>query len=358
MKYHIVAIISSVLMILSSCGESKFKIDGEIEGADGQSVMLEKSDFNGNWVVIDSARIGGNGKFSISAPEPASPEIYRLSLGQRYIYMPVDSTEHLKVKTTLEGFGTNYEVNGSPQAELLAAFDKELMSLDLSGSSSLSDFKRNVYTKYIKEGQGSILSYYVLTKIHNGKPLYDPSDFEDAKYYAAVATQFENYRPDDPHGQMVKQVSLEAMKNKNNALGKKNVIRADEIGIIDIELPDASGKTVKLSDIAGKGKKVAVVFSMMNEPESPAFNRELARIYKAHEGSFEIYQISFDAGQYEWREASANLPWINVIDPDASSSTAIRDYNVGALPAIFIYDTKGELIDRAGSINDFEKKIR
>ncbi len=48
---------------------------------------------------------------------------------------------------------------------------------------------------YIRDGQGSIVSYYVLTKTHGGKALFDPEDPSDTKYYAAVATQFQEFRP-------------------------------------------------------------------------------------------------------------------------------------------------------------------
>lgn len=357
MKIQYIAATAFFSLVLVGCGEAKFKIDGEVQGAEGKSIVLEKSDFGGTWIAIDSTRVGNSGKFSISAEAPASPEIYRLSLGDSFIYVPIDSVENLNITTTSADFGRKFSVTGSPQAELMARFEQELMTLGASDAEAMDNFKKNVYTKYIKDGKGSIVSYYVLTKYYNGKPLYDPADPSDAKYYAAVATQFDNFRPDDPHGQMVKEVSLNAMRNHNKAQGKQKVIQADELSVIDINLPDASGKNVKLSDVVGKGKPVILVFSMMNEADSPAFNRELARIYNARNGAIQIYQVSFDQGQYEWREAVSNLPWINVIDPQAMSSTSLRDYNVGSLPAVFLYNASGELTDRAASLKDLESKI-
>lgn len=357
MKFQYIAAAAVFSLALAGCGEAKFKIEGEVQGADGKSIVLEKSDFGGLWIAVDSTKIGNSGKFSISASAPASPEIYRISLGDSFIYVPVDSVENLSVTTTASDFGRKYTLTGTRQAELMTQFEQELMALGSIDSVSMANFKRDVYTKYIKDGQGSIVGYYILTKIYNNKPLYDPSDMTDVKYYAAVATQFDNYRPDDPHGQMVKNVSISAMKKRNNALGKKTLIEANEITVIDIDLPDATGKKVKLSDVVGKGKPVVLVFSMMNEAESPVFNRELARIYNAHGGNVQIYQVSFDQGQYEWREAVANLPWINVIDPQAMSSNSLLDYNVGALPAIFLYDARGELIDRPTSLKDLESKL-
>lgn len=357
MKLQYFAAAAILCGILTGCGEAKFKIDGEVTGAEGKTLILEKSDFGGIWVALDSTKIGGSGHFSISSPAPASPEIYRLSLGDRFVYLPVDSIETLTLSTTESDFGHKFSLKGSPQAELMAQFEQELLQLQSPDSTAMANFKRNVYTKYIQNGQGSILGYYVLTKIHGDRPLYDPADPQDAKYYAAVATQFDNFRPNDPHGRMVKEASLQAMRKRNSDRGLKTVIEANEISMLDIDLPDNSGKNRKLSEIVGKGKPVVVVFSMMNEAESPAFNRELARIYNSRPGNFEIYQVSFDEGVYEWRDAVANLPWINVIDPAGTSSTVVRDYNLGGLPAVFLYDATGQLVDRPATLKDLEKNL-
>lgn len=357
MKVQHIVLAAVLCFGLAACGEAKFKIEGEVKGGEGKSLVLEKSDFGGVWVAVDSTRVGNSGKFSISGAAPASPEIYRLSLGDNFIYLPVDSVEHLQVTTSLDDFGRRFTVTGTPQAEKMAAFEQELMELQNPDSAALANFKRDVYTKYIQEGEGSILGYYVLTKFYNGRPLYDPADPSDTKYYAAVATQFDHYRPDDPHGRMVKAVSLEAMRNRNSSLGKRTVIEASEIQVLEIDLPDATGKNRKLSDVVGKGKPVVVVFSMMNEPESPAFNRELARIYNNRKGAVEIYQVSFDADRYAWRQAVSNLPWINVIDPSGMSSTSAVDYNLSTLPAVFLYNSAGELTDRPATVKELESKL-
>lgn len=354
---YLAASVAVVSLSLASCGEARFKVDGEVYGAEGKSLILEKSDFGGNWVAVDSVRIGGSGRFSIKAPAPASPEVYRLSLGDRFVYFPIDSVETITLTTSNADFGTKFTLSGTPQAERMAAFEQELLALRVNDSTSRANFKRDVYTKYIRDGQGSILGYYVLTKFVDGKPLYDPADGEDAKYYAAVATQFDNYRPDDPHGRMVKEVSIAAMKARHSAQGKKTVIHANQLSVLDIDLPDEKGKNVRLSEVVGKGKPVVVIFSMMNTSDSPDFNRQLARIYQQKGGSVEFYQVSFDPGQYEWREAASNLPWITVLDPNGTASNAIIDYNLGSLPAVFLYDASGELVDRPASLLDLERKL-
>lgn len=339
----------------SSCKEKDYKIKGTIEGGADKTVVLERPDFGGRWVALDSARIAEDGRFTINYPRPSAPEVYRLALNGRYIYIPVDSTATLTVGSTVAGFGHDFSVAGSPQAEKMAQFEKELLSLDFSDNAKRDEFKRNVYTKYMKDAQGGIISYYALTKTVGDKPLYDINDVADAKYYAAVATSFEQYRPDDPHTQMLKQSSIEALKNKNTAAGRKRVVEAEEIKMIEIELPDETGKDVKLSETVGKGRRGVMIVSMMNEKESPAVNKALSEIYGSGKAVF--YMVSLDSDRYAWRDAAKNLPWVTVYDADGRNSGILQKYNIGALPAFFIFDGEGHLADRAFTIDELKEKI-
>jgi len=354
---HRILFLSLPLVILPSCSDPQFKVSGEVEGGADKSLVLEKSDFHGRWIPVDSTKVKSSGEYEIKSDAPASPEIYRLSLGGKFIYFPVDSVESITIDSPADRFGMEFTVSGSEQATNMAAFEKELMALDFTDEAKREEFKKNVYNKYLKDSRGSIIGYYVLTKIVGGKPLYDPESQSDARYYAAVATAFEQFRPTDPHAGMLRDVSLQALRRRNAEQGKKRVVEAEEIKLIDIDLPDENGNNVKLSDIAGKGKKTVVIFGMMNEKESPALNIALSELYDSLEGNVAFYHISFDGDQYAWRDAARNLRWTTVIDPAGMTSDALRSYNVGALPTFFIYSSDGTLTDRAHSVEDLRKKL-
>lgn len=340
-----------------SCHDNSFKVSGKIEGAENQPLILAKSDFHGRWIAVDSTRTNSSGNFSLKPEAPASPEIYRLSLGDKFVYFPIDSTESVVLNSSAANFGTDFTLEGSETAVNLAAFEKELQKMDTSNPEKVKEFKRNVFNKYLRESRGSILGYYVLTKTVDGKPLYDAADKIDARYFAAVATSFQEFRPDDPHAGMIRNVSLEAMRRHNTDAGKKRVIEAEEISLIDIDLQNETGKNVKLSDIAGKGKRVVLIFSMMNEADSPALNLALSELYNTKGGAVDFYHVSFDGDQYAWREAARNLKWTTVIDPAGQTSDALRRYNVGVLPTFFIYDANGALSDRAQTIAELKSKL-
>lgn len=339
-----------LLLILGACSKNSPEISGEIKDADNQSLMLEKSDYAGVWIPIDSTRTDSKGKFKIEIPRADAPEIYRLRLADRYVYFPVDSTEKITLSSSVAGYGRDFALSGSAQAEQMARFEMALQRASLALPDSAEAFRKYVYTEYIREGHGNILSYYVLTKVlPDGRLLFNPESPSDARYFAAVATQMAEYRPEDPRTEFIREISLRAMKNRNSVQGKKTVITANEVKMIDVTLQDENGRDVALSSVVGKGKPVLMVFAMMNAAESPAFNRRLAAWSKNHPDTA-IYHISFDEDIYAWREAARNLPWTTVIDPGGMSSTVLSDYNVDSLPAYFLYDAAGNLAERLETI--------
>ena len=344
-------------LILFSCADNKFRIKGEIYGAEKKSLILEKSDFQGRWLPVDSTETNRNGAFSFSFPSPDAPEIYRIALNDQYIYIPVDSTETITVTSSYDKFGSDFSLSGSRNAEMMAEFEKALQKANYSSNDSLADFKKMVFSNYMKDFQGSVLSFYILTKTIDGKPLYNPADKNDIKYFAAVATGFQSARPEDPRTALLEQTALKGLKEKNNAAGKYQTYEANEVSMIEIDLPDETGKNIKLSSILGKGKPVVVIFSALNMEDSPELNIALAKIYNKLGGKVDFYNVSLDADQYEWREAAKNLPWITVYSPGQNMSEDAMHYNVYQLPSFFIYNVEGELTSRPLTLNELEKSL-
>lgn len=343
------------ILFAGGCTDGGFKVKGEIEGAADTPVVVEKGDFRGRWQPVDSTRTSPGGKFSLSMPAPAAPEVYRLNIGGEYIYFPVDSTETITVAGHVPGLASNYTLDGSGQAVAMARFDHELAAAVAKGA-PLDAFKRTVYDRYIRDSRGSLLSFYVLTKTVDGKPLFDPADHTDLKYYTAVATAFKEFKPADPRTQYLEQTAIRALRERNSAQGKRQVLQAtEELSSIEINLPDRSGKDRSLSSLLGNGRRTLVVFSVMTHPDSPLINKAVAR---CHDTGMDIYQVSLDQDLYGWREAAENLPWTNVIDPEGDRSSIALKYNVSRLPVFFLYNERGELIDRADNLDALVRMVR
>lgn len=346
----------ALLALCGACRRDDFKVDGTVEGASDTMLLLEKAGFDGRWMAVDSTRTDRAGRFSMSRPRPAAPEVFRLSMDGRYIYFPIDSTETVTVTADASAFDNGYTLAGSRAAADMAAFDSELRR-HLSDTSSLTQFKREVFDRYMRGSRGGIVSYYALTKTVGGKPLYDPADETDVKYYAAVATAFRQFRPDDPRTALLEGISLEAMRRRNAARGRQLQLNAREVRLIDIELTDAAGRTRRLSDVAGHGKAVVVAFTLLGHEDTPALNKLLSDLRSSKAGRVEIFNVGLDADRYAWRDAVASLPWICVHEPAGASSEILARYNVGSLPTFFVYNPQGELVARAGDSGALAREL-
>lgn len=347
---------ASMFLLTGGCGEKEFRIEGTLSGADKEKVTLEKADYSGRWQIVDSTRTGADGSFSISHIAPSSPEIYRLGAGGEWIYLPIDSTETLTVKAPLKGLASQFKITGSEGAERMERFEKEVLALgEHPDAGTLETFRRGVYSRYLQDARGSVVSYYILTKTLNGRSLFDVSDPDAARYVAAVASSFREFRPDDPRTQLLEAAAREGLRNRNAAKGQVRTLEAESIGYFDMTLPDENGHPTKLSDVAGKGKKTLLVFTLMNHPESPELNRRLREVASAR--GLAIYHVSLDADQYEWREGARNLPWTTVYDAEGENSPRLVQYNIGTLPTIYVIDEAGQITKRIDDMSRLSSEL-
>lgn len=355
-KYFLAAASIAAIALAGGCGEKGFKIEGQLSDSDNDKVLLEKADYSGYWTIVDSTRTDKKGNFKFSQPQQSGPEIFRLTLDDKYIYLPIDSTETLTVTSSKGQFGHDFNVTGSDQAIRMAQFDKDLMAFlpNIDNTDSLKDFKRRIYNEYMHDSRGSVMSYYILTKTIGNSVLFDPST-EDYRYIVAVANNFQQFRPDDTHTPFLLNLAKAAQRHHNEINGIHTIIDAEEVKMLEIALNDENGNEQKLSDMVGKGKPVVVAFTLMRDGTTPEINRQLAELYKA--GRIDIYNVSPDRDQYGWREAAGNLPWTTVLDPSAGQDKVFIQYNVGQLPTFFIYNGNGELIARCANVKEIKEKL-
>ena len=114
---------------LSACdSEPKFKVEGEISGADGKMLYLEASALEGI-VPLDSVKLKGNGTFAFKQTRPVSPEFYRLRVDDKVINFSIDSTETVRLNAPYTDFSTAYTVEGSANSAKIKELTMKQMQL-------------------------------------------------------------------------------------------------------------------------------------------------------------------------------------------------------------------------------------
>ena len=377
MKKYVIAALAALIMV--SCGEKKFHVEGHITNAKDSVLYFENLSLTGP-EVIDSAKLGDDGAFSFAGNPNEAPEFYRLRIADQIISLSIDSTETVTVQAQYPQMASQYEVSGSENCakiKELALLQMDLqhramvvsrdpsLSVDQVNDSVLSmikAYKTDIKTRYIFPNPDKAYAYFALFQTLGNMLLFNPrTDRDDIKVFAAVATSWDAYWPTAERGKNLHNIAIEGMRNVRIADAENarsiDPSKVQVAGLIDIALPDNHGKTRHLTEL--KGKVVLLDFHVFAMDESPARILLLRELYnKYHAQGFEIYQVSLDGNEHFWKQQTAALPWISVRDEKGINSTTLTMYNVQGVPEFFLIDRGNNIIGRMQDIKDVEQAIR
>ena len=375
-----VAWAAAIALTLTSCGQKRAQITGNITEAKDSVLYLDNMSLDGPQ-AIDSVRLGDDGAFTMKAlPANGGPEFYRLRINGRIINLSVDSTETITVRAKYPTMATDYEVEGSQNCltirELaLKQMDLQRRLIDIQGDINLSPtaaqdsivrcieaYKQDVKMNYIYKEPMKASSYFALFQTLGNMLIFNPREnAEDIKAFAAVATSWDTYYPEAVRGQNLHNIAIEGMKDLRIARQQDEMVvdasKVNVTNIIDIALPDNHGQTRRLTDL--KGKVVIIDFHVFAAKESPARIMKLREIYnKYHAQGLEIFQVSFDPDMHFWKQQTEALPWICVHDNRLTESPIFSQYNLQGLPTFFLMDRENVLHKRDAQIKDLDAEIR
>lgn len=375
-----VAWAAAIALTLTSCGQKRAQITGNITEAKDSVLYLDNMSLDGP-KAIDSVRLGDDGAFTMKAlPANGGPEFYRLRINGRIINLSVDSTETITVRAKYPTMATDYEVEGSQNCltirELaLKQMDLQRRLIDIQGDINLSPtaaqdsivrcieaYKQDVKMNYIYKEPMKASSYFALFQTLGNMLIFNPREnAEDIKAFAAVATSWDTYYPEAVRGQNLHNIAIEGMKDLRIARQQDEMVvdasKVNVTNIIDIALPDNHGQTRRLTDL--KGKVVIIDFHVFAAKESSARIMKLREIYnKYHAQGLEIFQVSFDPDMHFWKQQTEALPWICVHDNRLTESPIFSQYNLQGLPTFFLMDRENVLHKRDAQIKDLDAEIR
>lgn len=367
---------------LSACNsDPKFKVEGEVSGAEGKMLYLEASALEGI-VPLDSVKLKGDGSFAFEQVRPVSPEFYRLRVDDKVINFSVDSTETVQVGASYADFATAYAVEGSSNSlkikeltlkqmklqenvnALLQSVQGHRIGADVfedSLATLLKNYKDEVKLSYIFAAPNTAAAYFALFQKLNNYLIFDPlNNKDDIKCFAAVATSLNNLYPDADRSKNLYNIVIKGMKNTRGPQQKVLELPEEvisETGVIDISLRDMKGNVHKLSEL--KGKAVLLDFTIYQSAVSATHNYMLRDLYDKYAAQgLEIYQVSLDADEHYWKTTADNLPWICVRDGNGIYSSVAATYNVQKVPAVFLINKNNELSARGESVKDLEAAVK
>ena len=347
-------------ILLTGCSDKKWQAEGTIAGGEGKNLILEAPNGNGGWYPLDTVATDSKGRFSVKGEPAGHPEIYRLSLGKESVYFPIDSLETVTITADASNFGTAYTLSGSEQAEKMQQInDMIAKTVSEHGEEAVAynpELKRALYETILRDPAG-IVAYYTIFRRVGDTMIFNPHEKTDLRMIGAVANAFATQRPADPRTAFLASVYLTNRKN-NGGFTPSDTIVAQEIKLPEIALLDREGHRRSLSEVTSQGKVVILNFTAYSAESSPAFNLELAKLYDAHKAEgLEIYQVSLDNDEFLWKQSARNLPWITVYNSPKDGAETLMKYNVGRIPATFVINRNGELVERVDNISHLPSTV-
>ncbi|MBN1251729.1 MAG: AhpC/TSA family protein [Bacteroidales bacterium] len=275
---------------------------------------------------IDSAKIENN-KFQIKANIEIS-DFYKLKFDDNnYILMVLSPGETIDVNVDINEF-YKPTIKGSKNTELvyqafgkIKGFDDELEQL----SEKINNQKKQYLKDFILQNQNSLSSLIFLDqlKVEEDLDIFKKLDASLSKKYP------KNFLVINLH---------------NKIKSFSGLMVGDEAP--EIDLPNPTGKNIKLSSL--RGKYVLIDFwAAWCTPcrrESP----NMVAIYNQYnKKGFEIFSVSLDKTKSDWENAITKDglgKWTHVSDLKYWNSQAARDYGVDGIPFTVLIDKEGKII--------------
>lgn len=378
-----IMLIAISLFLIQGCGtkSNDFTIEGKYDNASGEEISLIELKTEGT-NKIDSMKIEDDGSFQLTGYTNI-PKFFVVEAGENNgLTLIIKPGEKIRLSGDLDNLNSTYEIKGSEDSkkivELRTRLENTIADLDSLGRifrenpndeemndlrSRLTDKSHEIinehkeYTiNFIDNNINSLASLMALyQQIGPQSYVLDPK--EDFEYFEKVdSSLMEKYPNSEPVQSLHSQVT--DMKNRQDEEQTAN----SEIGIgqeaPDIALPNPEGDTVNLHSL--KGEYVLLDFWAAWCKPCRVENPHLVKAYnKYKDKGFEIFQVSLDRERKDWLEAieKDNLDWTHVSDLKFWNSEAAKKYNIQSIPANYLLNKEGEIIDKDLRGDALDKKL-
>ncbi len=351
-----------VVIAFVSCQlKSGFVITGDIQNADGESVVLKKAEGK-NYVTIDSTTIFNNAfifKGSVDFPDMYFIEI-------------------LNVTSTKNIFLENSEISISGDA---LAFD----DIIITGSESEIEFQE--YLKLIEPAEKkmeAIFTEYPLAQQSGDevkmKELFDeyalieqeitevgkefivshPSSFVSAGILGHLTNSLEADEIEELLNVLDAKLAINPIIGELQEKVKTLKITAIGQPAPDFELNNVDGNPVKLSDKIGTKLLLLDFWAAWCNPCREE-NPNIVAVYnKYKDKGFDVFGVSLDKDREAWLQAISddNLTWTHVSQLEGWTCEAVDKYAISSIPANFLLDENGIIVAKNLRGEDLENKVK
>ncbi len=365
-----------IVIILNSCSNkerhnslSLFELTGKLDGGgEGMYIYLDRLTPDGI-IHVDSTIIAKGGLFSFHTAG-IFKGFYNLRLTKDdFATLILDSNERVNLTGNGDNLGYTWATTGSPDSKRFKALNLESIEFK-AALDSLQNRAQTIATA-IGGNQRRLDSLNQALEapfdsIHSLHQRFIIKFIKDNVTYFSSIAAIQQLSPDSflPYYIMLDSslmINYPASLYTKHFHDEVNTFKRTAKGATapDIDLTDAGGKAIRLSDL--RGKTILIFFWNSGGKVSPASLVSTAQICsKFVKNNFAVYGVSFDRDKDAWLSAikQYRLNWINVCDTAGGRSELFPLYNIRSLPYSVLIAPTGKIIDKGIKLEELEETIR
>jgi thiol-disulfide isomerase/thioredoxin len=365
-KYLILLVL---ILISSACRKSnQFIVDGVVKDSSREYIYIRRVDIN-TQTLVDSFKIKKEGSFRFRV-ETTEPDFFQVGYSDTdFVTLLAEPGEKIQLAFQGHNLSDNYTVSGSKGSELVHNLDLQLIktknkldSLSTAyekataepGSEVDRSLLEQEYVNLLKEQRKFNIAFIInnINSLASIKALYQKINDQTYVLYEARDLQYLKIVSDSlkrhyPYSRHTKALESDFVKELNQFYARQIQQLSSTLPEtkLDPALKDINGKRIALSSL--RGKYVLLTFWSSESRDCVSENLQMKEFYKIfNRKGFEIYQISLDKDESEWKAAVKfdELPWISTREDNPDNPENARLFNVKVLPTNYLFDKQGNII--------------
>ena len=362
---RIFAVILTLTLISCNTDSDSFNIDGVATGFEDNTSLLVYTLVNNQAKVVDTLVVA-NGKFTGKFPKSETSNIHYFHLPElktNILFFP--ENEDLNVTLYKDSIQSSF-VSGSPQNEAYTNYSRKIRIFNARKQEYALSFKdarsQNDITlltqiqnenRVLAEEESAFKKEFVYTNNNSIFSVMLLSELVSKKEVNAAEA-----------GEIIEKFSpkIGALSITNDLKKALSEIKQSDVGGMApaFSAPSPDGKAVSLQDAMGKYTIIDFWASWCRPCR--AENPNVVRVYdKYHDKGLNIISVSLDkAGQKDrWIKAIEDdkMDWHHVSNLQGWQEPIAKMYGVRSIPATFLLDENGKIIDKNLRGQALENKI-